>query len=816
MEIGHIKKREITEEMKESYLDYAMSVIVARALPDVRDGLKPVHRRILYAMHGLGLGSTARYRKSAAVVGEVLAKFHPHGDVAVYDSLTRMAQDFSLRYPLIDGQGNFGSIDGDKSAAMRYTETRLSKIAEEMLVDIDKETVDWTDNYDGTRQEPMVLPAKLPQLLLNGCMGIAVGMATNIPPHNLGEIVDGIIFLIDHPKAAVKDLFKFIKGPDFPTGGEIYDRQGMIQTYSTGRGPIVNRAKTEIIESETGKFQIIINQMTYGVNKANLIAKIADLVKDKKIQGIKDIRDESDKEGIRVVIELKGDVQPQKILNRLFKLTDLQKTFHLNMLALVNGLQPQVLPLKGFLEEYIKHRQKVVTQRSQFELKQAKERAHILTGLSKALDHIDAVINTIKKSTTREIAHRNLIKKFKLSERQATAILEMRLQTLAGLEQKKIKDELEEKRKIIKELETLLKSSRKILNLVKKELKEIREKYADERRTKVYRQPVGQFSDEELVPQEECVIILTQGGYIKRVNPQSYRAQKRGGKGIVGIIPREEDAVGYFLSASTHDGVLFFTDRGRVFQTKAYEISEASRTARGQAIVNILQLSSQEQVTAVVTIQSNKKGKEESKYLLMATENGIIKRTKIEEFSHVRRNGLMAINLKKGDKLKWAKLTSGQDEIILVTIKGQSIHFKESEIRPIGRTAAGVKGIGLRKDDKMVGLEIILATSQEQRAKTKLLVVMENGFGKRTDLRYYKLQKRGGLGIKTAKATDKTGDIVASQILGDEQEDLIAISKKGQVIRTKLKNIPSLGRATQGVKIMKLAKGDKVASIACI
>lgn len=816
MEIGHIKKREITEEMKESYLDYAMSVIVARALPDVRDGLKPVHRRILYAMHGLGLNSTARYRKSAAVVGEVLAKFHPHGDVAVYDSLTRMAQDFSLRYPLIDGQGNFGSIDGDKSAAMRYTETRLSKIAEEMLVDIDKETVDWTDNYDGTRQEPMVLPAKLPQLLLNGCMGIAVGMATNIPPHNLGEIVDGIIFLIDHPKATVKDLFKFIKGPDFPTGGEIYDRQGMIQTYSTGRGPIVNRAKTEIIESETGKFQIIINQMTYGVNKANLIAKIADLVKDKKIQGIKDIRDESDKEGIRVVIELKGDVQPQKILNRLFKLTDLQKTFHLNMLALVNGLQPQVLPLKGFLEEYIKHRQKVVTQRSQFELKQAKERAHILTGLSRALDHIDAVINTIKKSTTREIAHGNLIKKFKLSERQATAILEMRLQTLAGLEQKKIKDELEEKRKIIKELETLLKSSRKILNLVKKELKEIREKYADERRTKVYRQPVGQLSDEELVPQEECVIILTQGGYIKRVNPQSYRAQKRGGKGIVGIIPREEDAVGYFLSASTHDGVLFFTDRGRVFQTKAYEISEASRTARGQAIVNILQLSSQEQVTAVVTIQSNKKGKEESKYLLMATENGIIKRTKIEEFSHVRRNGLMAINLKKGDKLKWAKLTSGQDEIILVTVKGQSIHFKESEIRPIGRTAAGVKGIGLRKDDKMVGLEIILATSQEQRAKTKLLVVMENGFGKRTDLRYYKLQKRGGLGIKTAKATDKTGDIVASQILGDEQEDLIAISKKGQVIRTKLKNIPSLGRATQGVKIMKLAKGDKVASIACI
>ena len=816
MEVGYIKKREITEEMKESYLDYAMSVIVARALPDVRDGLKPVHRRILYAMWESGLRHNGKYSKCAGVVGDVLKKFHPHGDAAVYDALVRMAQDFSLRYPLIDGQGNFGSIDGDKAAAYRYTESRLSQIAEEMLVDIDKETVDWADNYDGTRQEPMVLPAKLPQLLLNGSMGIAVGMATNIPPHNLGEIIDGIVFLIDHPKATVKDLFQFIKGPDFPTGGEIYDRQGMIQAYSTGRGPIVNRAKAEIIESATGKFQIIINQITYGVNKASLIAKIADLVKDKKIQGIKDIRDESDKEGIRVVIELKSDVQPQKILNRLFKLTDLQKTFHLNMLALVNGLQPQVLSLKGFLEEYIKHRQKVVTQRSQFELKQARERAHILTGLNKALDHIDAVISTIKKSTTRETAHRNLIKNFKLTDRQATAILEMKLQTLAGLEQKKIKDELKEKKKLIAELEALLRSPKRILAVIKKELKEMKEKYADERRTKVYRQPVGQLSDKELIPQEECVIILTQGGYIKRVNPQSYRAQKRGGKGIVGITPREEDAVGYFLSASTHDSVLFFTDQGRVFQTKAYEIPETSRTARGQAIVNILQLSSQEQVTAVVTVKSDKKRKEEFKYLLMATENGIIKRTKIEEFSHVRRNGLTAINLKRGDKLKWAKLASGQDEIILVTLKGQSIRFKESEIRPMGRTAAGVKGIGLRKDDKMVGLEIISAINKKQGAKTKLLVVMENGFGKRTDLRYYKLQRRGGLGIKTAKITDKTGDIVASQILLEEQEDLIAISKKGQVIRTKLKDIPSLGRATQGVKIMKLSKGDKVASIACI
>jgi DNA gyrase subunit A len=815
MEIGNIKKREITEEMKESYLDYAMSVIVSRALPDIRDGLKPVHRRILYAMHGLGLTSTAKYRKSATVIGEVLGKYHPHGDVAVYDSLVRMAQDFSLRYPLIDGQGNFGSMDGDNAAAFRYTEAKMTKIAEEMLADIDKETVDWTDNYDGTRKEPVVLPAKLPQLLLNGCMGIAVGMATNIPPHNLGEIVEGAIFLIDRPQAVTKDLFQFIKGPDFPTGGAIYDRQGMIQTYSTGRGPIVIRAKTEIVEGKSGQFQILITEMTYGVNKANLIIKIADLVKDKRIQGIKDIRDESDKEGVRVVIELKNDAHPQKILNRLFKLTDLQKTFHLNMLALVNGLQPQVLSLKSLLEEYIKHRQKVVTRRSQFELKQTKERTHILAGLSKALDHIDAVINTIKKSATREIAHQNLIKKFKLSDRQATAILEMKLQTLAGLEQKKIKDELREKKEIIKKLEVLLKSPKKILGVVKKELKELKEKYADERRTKVYRQPVGQLSEEELVPQEECVIILTQGGYIKRVNPQSYRAQKRGGKGIVGIIPREEDAVGYFLSASTHDNVLFFTDQGRVFQAKAYEIPETSRTARGQAIVNILQLSSQERVTAVVTVKSNEEKKQVFKYLLMATKNGIIKRTKIEEFSHVRRNGLMAINLKKGDKLKWVKLTSGQDEVILVTAKGQSVHFKEDEVRPMGRSAAGVKGIRLRKDDKLVSMEIILTESKEQKAENKLLVVTENGFGKRTDLKYYKLQKRGGLGIKTAKVTSKTGDIVVSRILKPEQEDLIAISQKGQVIRTKLKDIPSLGRATQGVKIMKV-KGDKVASVACI
>jgi len=816
MEIGYIKKRGISDEMRESYLDYAMSVIVSRALPDVRDGLKPVHRRILYALHGLGLTSAAKYRKSATIVGETLGKYHPHGDAAVYDSLVRMAQSFSLRYPLINGQGNFGSMDGDAAAAMRYTEAKLSRIAEETLVDIDKDTVDWTDNYDGTRKEPVILPTRLPQLLLNGAMGIAVGMATNIPPHNLSEIIDGIIHLIEHRQATVKDLFQFIKGPDFPTGGSIYDRQGLIQTYSTGRGPIVMRAKTEIIEKKAGQFQLLINEMTYGVNKAGLIAKIAELVKNKKIQGIKDIRDESDKQGVRVVIELKTDSQPQKILNRLFKLTDLQKTFHLNMLALVNGLQPQVLSLKGLLEEFIKHRQQVITRRSRFELKQARERAHILAGLSKALNQIDAVIETIKKSETRETAHQNLIKKFKLTDRQATAILEMKLQTLAGLEQKKIKDELKEKRELIKKLEALLKSPRKILALVKKELREIKDKYGDQRRTRVYRQPVGQLSEEELTPQEECVIILTQGGYIKRVNPQSYRAQKRGGKGILGIKPREEDAVSWFLSASTHDNVLFFTNRGRVFQAKAYEIPETSRTARGQAIVNILQLAAQERVTAVVTVKADGENGQPFKYLVMATENGIIKRTKVEEFSHVRRNGLMAINLKKGDSLKWAKLTSSQDQVVLVTAQGQSVRFKETEVRPMGRTATGVKGINLRKNDRLIGMQIILVNDLKKEGQIKLLVVTENGFGKRSDLRHYKLQKRGGMGIKTARLTGKTGQIVAGQVLEPELEDLIAISQKGQVIRTSLKDIPSLGRTTQGVKLMKLARGDKVASIACI
>jgi DNA gyrase subunit A len=809
IEVGQIKKRSITEEMKDSYLDYAMSVIVARALPDVRDGLKPVHRRILYAMYRMGLTSSSKFRKSATIVGETLGKYHPHGDAAVYESMVKMAQDFHTRYPLVHGQGNFGSMDGDNAAAMRYTEAKMHRIAEEMLLDIDKETVDWTDNYDGTRKEPVVLPAKLPQLLLNGCMGIAVGMATNIPPHNLGEIVDGVIFLIDNPKSMVQDIFKFIKGPDFPTGGEIYNRPGMIQAYSTGRGPIVNRAKTEIVERKTGKFQIVIHEITYGTNKANLITRIADLVKDKKIQGVKDVRDESDKEGVRIAIDLKNDAQPQKILNQLFKLTDLQKTFHLNMIALINGLQPQVLSLKNILEEYVKHRREVVIRRAEFELKQAKARVHILEGLNKAIDHIDAVIKTIKESADKEIAHKNLVKKFKLTVLQAAAILEMRLQALAGLERKKIKDELKEKKQLIKELGILLKSPRKILGIVKKELKETKERYADERKTKVYRQAVGQLTEEELVSKEECVIILTMGGYIKRVNPQSYHTQKRGGKGTVGIKPRDEDVVSWFLSASTHDDILFFTDQGRVFRAKAYEIPETGRTARGQAIVNILQLGPQEKISAILNVDNQ----QSMKYLVMSTENGIIKRTKIEDFINVRRSGLIAIRLNKGDKLKWAKLASGRSEVILITSKGQSIRFKESDVRPMSRAAAGVKGINLRKNDKLIGMDVI--ESGDEKKGLKVLVITKNGFGKRTYLKYYKIQKRGGLGIKTAKLTEKTGDIVASRIL-NRQEDLFAISQKGHVIRTNLKNVSCLGRATQGVRIMKMSQGDEVASIACL
>jgi DNA gyrase subunit A len=827
MEIGQVKAQEITEEMRNSYLDYAMSVIIGRALPDVRDGLKPVHRRILYAMWEMGLRSSAKLRKSATVVGECLGKYHPHGDAAVYDTLVRLAQDFSMRYPLVLGQGNFGSLDGDAAAAMRYTECKLTPLAEEMMQDIDKDTVDWADNYDGTRQEPKVMPAKLPQLLLNGSLGIAVGMATSIPPHNLSELVDGIIYLIGNPKSTSEDLLKFVKGPDFPTGGAIYDKQSIIQAYSTGKGSIVTRGTTEIVEDKKGVRQILITEIPYQVNKATLLENIAELVKDKKIEGIKDIRDESDKDGVRIVIDLKADAYPQKVLNRLYKMTDLQRTFHLNMLALVEGgLQPQVLSLKGFLEQYVEHRYFVVTRRTQFDLARAKERAHILEGLKKALDHIDAIISTIKKSATKEEAHAALCKKFKLTEIQSTAILEMKLQALAGLERKKIEDELKEKRRLIAELEDLLKSPKKILGLIKQELEYLKEKYGDDRRTKVIASPVGEFKEEDLIPEEECIITLTEGGYIKRMNPKNYRAQKRGGKGISGITTREEDEVRFLSTVNTHDEMLFFSSAGRVFQTKAYEIPEASRVARGQAIVNFLQLGPKEQINAMVSLKESLKSRKGAKektssaggenFLVMTTKNGIIKKTAVVDFANVRRSGLMAITLDKNDELRWVKTSSGQDEIILITAKGQSVHFKEKDVRAMGRAAGGVRGIKLRKDDEIIGMDIVHLAEAKGGEKKLLLVVTENGYGKKTDLKQFKIQRRGGSGIKAAQVTPKTGKIVTAKILEGKEEDLIAISHQGQVIRTPLGAISILGRATQGVRIMKLEEKDKVASVTCL
>ena len=1233
--VGLIRPREITEEMRESYIDYAMSVIVSRALPDVRDGLKPVHRRILYTMGEMGLGHDAKFRKSATVVGETMGKLHPHGDAAIYDALVRMAQDFSLRYPLIQGQGNFGcftkdtkvrltdgrslgfselikeqgedskkhwtftfnpetkkietaeiknprltrknekiteiildngekikctldhlfmlrdgsykqakdlkpgeslmpayfnirqikdgnhylsilqpftgryefvhkladeyncrfnrikknlssfvlhhrnfnrwnnspdnivrlsckqhyqvhlrqvknlwkekgdkfrerhresvkkalssavvrkkisesskrlwknpvyrakystdrfrelakklwkdpkfqelqrkkiiqqlqdpefrekhrkgviasnkrrmkenpdmtkeltemakislyknwkdpqykekvvksrilsyayslltkyskvtpeiyekerynnciprienalnyfdsfseilaesqkhnhkviktrilrkredvydlttepwhnfllnagvfvhnSIDNDPPAAQRYTECRLSKIGEEMLKDIEKDTVNFVDNYDGTRKEPTVLPSPLPQLLLNGSLGIAVGMATNIPPHNLSEICDAIIYLIDHPKAESEDLFELIKGPDFPTGGQIFNQKEIILAYSQGKGPILTRGKAEIVEQDsnppstlslsrapkTGRQQIIISEIPFQVQKSALVEQFANLVSEKKIEGIRDIRDESDKEGMRIVIDLQKDAYPQKILNRLYKFTDLQKTFHLNMLALVEGIQPRVLNLVELLNYFILHRKEVVFRRTKYDLEKAKERAHILEGLDKCLANIDAVIKTIKQSDSREDAQKNLIKRFRLTEIQANAILETKLSALAKLERKKIEDELKETLAKIKELSAILKSPQKIKEVIKKELSSLKENFGDERKTKVFVQKTGEIAEEDLIPQEETIITLTQGGYIKRINPRTYKIQKRGGKGILGMKTLQEDIVEHFLVAKTHDSLLFFTDSGKVFKTPVYEIPEGTRVARGRGLLNFLEISPQEKVLSLFPL-----GKEDVavgiKNLVMVTENGIIKKTALSEFENVRRSGLIAITLKEDDLLKKVSKTTGQDEVILVTKKGQTIRFKEKEIREMGRTASGVKGIRLKKGDKVIGMDIV-DVKHQQAKKECLLVITENGYGKRTDLRDYRLQGRGGAGIKTAKTTPRTGEIVSSRVLTSQEEDLIVISQKGQVIRTKISSIPKLGRATQGVRIMRLGEGDKVASATCI
>ncbi len=818
-EIGYVKPREITKEMKESYIDYAMSVIISRALPDVRDGLKPVHRRILYAMWEDGLRHDAKFRKSATVVGSTLGRYHPHGDQSVYDAAIRMAQDFSLRYPLIEGQGNVGSIDNPSEfAAMRYTEMRLSKIGEETLRDIDKDTVDFIDNYDATRKEPVILPSPLPQLLLNGSLGIAVGMATNIPPHNLSEVVDACIYLIDYQKADTEDLFKFIKGPDFPTGGAIFNQREIIESYSQGKGPIITRGKAEIVESEKkGLPQVIITEIPYQVQKSVLIKQFANLVQEKKIEGIRDIRDESDKEGMRIAIDLQRGVFAQKILNRLYKFTDLQRTYHLNMLALVDGIQPKTLSLADVLRYFLSHRKKVVYRRTKYDLEKARERAHILEGLHKCLAKIDAVIKTIKASENREAALKNLMKRFRLTQIQANAILETKLSALAKLERKKIEQELKEMKVKIKELTAILKSPQKIKGVIKKELRGLKDIFGDERRTKVHVQKIGEFAEEDLIPQKETIITLTQGGYIKRVDPSLYKKQRRGGKGFLGLKTVGEDIVEHFLSAQTHDKLLFFTDSGKVFQIPVYEIPEENRVAKGRGLLNFLEISSQDKVLALFSLgaKNNKSG---IKYLVMVTKNGIIKKTTLEEFENVRRSGLIAISLKKGDVLRQASKTTGEDEIILVTKKGQSIRFKEKEIRPMGRTAAGIKGIRVRKEDEVIGMDVIQnpkSKIQNQKLKQYLLVVTENGYGKRTDLKEFKPQGRGGTGIKAAKVTSKTGDLVSFKVLIGE-EDLIVISQKGQVIRTKISSIPKSGRPTQGVRIIRLAEGDKVASATCI
>lgn len=805
--IGQINPREITEEVQQSYLDYAMSVIVSRALPDVRDGMKPVHRRILYSMWSTGLRSNVKFRKSATVVGEVLGKFHPHGDVAVYYSMVRMAQDFSLRYPLIWGQGNFGSIDGDNPAAYRYTEAKLAPIADEMLLDIEKNTVDFIPNFDGQHKEPTVLPSNLPQLLLNGSMGIAVGMATNIPPHNLNELVDGICHLADNPEATVEDLTQFITGPDFPTGGTIYNKKDILEAYKTGRGKILTRAKAEIVENKAGAFQIIITEMTYATNKATMIEKMADLVHEGKILGIKDIRDESDKDGIRLVIDLKKDAYPQKVLNKLYTLTDLQKNFGVNMLALVDGIEPMVLNLKSILEYYLAHRKIVITRKTQFELDKAKDRAHILEGLKKALDHIDEIISLIRKSPTKEEAHINLMKKFKFSDKQATAILEMRLQTLAGLERKKIEDELKEKLALIAELEAILKSVKRVLAIVKEELIRIKEKFGDERKTKIIKSAIGEFKQEDLIPNEEAIITITEQGYIKRMDPSVYKVQKRGGKGVIGAVTKEEDAIKKVIGVMSHDNLLFFTNSGKVFQTKAYEIPASSRTAKGQSIVNFLQLSQEESVTAIIPFNKD----DGYKFLFMTTEMGTVKKTDLSDFDNVRRSGLLSIKLAKDDNLRWVEPTTGQDEMIITTSKGQAIHFKEKDVRPMGRSAAGVRGIKLKKEDKVVGMNVVL----KNQKGNQLLIITENGFGKRSDLKFYKVQNRGGSGIKTANVTPKTGKIVGADVINvdDIENDLILSSEKGQIIRIPLKSVSSLGRATQGVRVMRPQAGDKVSAI---
>lgn len=804
-----VVSRSIVSEMKKSFIDYAMSVITDRALPDVRDGLKPVHRRILYAMQTLGLTVSAKTRKSATVVGEVLGNYHPHGDVAVYDSMVKMAQDFSMRYPLIVGQGNFGSVDGDSAAAMRYTEAKMSRVASELLKDINKETVEWVPNYDATKKEPSVLPAAVPQLLLNGTLGIAVGMATNIPPHNLRELVDATVYLIDNKEATTEDLMQFVQGPDFPLGGIIFNAKDILHAYATGRGGIVTRGVAEIIEDKNNS-SIIISSIPYRVNKAQLIEKIADLVREKKLEGIRAIRDESTKD-IRVVIDLKSGSHPQKVLNYLYKHTQLEDTFHLNLVALVEGV-PQTLSLKSILEEFIKHRQIVVRRRTEFDLKEAEAREHILLGLKKALDHIDEIIKLIKKSKDVNEARANLMKSFKFSELQANAILEMRLQKLAGLERKKIEDELSEVQKLISELRSILANPKKILSIIKKELSDISEKYGDDRRTKLVKGGVKVLSMEDLVADEENTLILTSGGYVKRTSPDEYRQQKRGGIGVIDLDTKEEDFVTNFLTASTHSEILFFTDRGKAYQIKMYELPEGRRATRGKSIMNFISLSDGERVTSILPMPKNLKENKDLS-LLLVTEQGTGKKVSASSFHDVRTSGIIAIRLDNGDKLVSVSPVIKGDSCVVVTSKGQSIRFKEDDIREMGRTAAGVRAIRLGKGDRVIGAHLV---PKDNEKNAELLTMGANGYGKKTPIKEYKIQNRGGSGIKTSNVTPKTGEIIASAIITGVEEEAVAMSKKSQVIRLSLSEIPTLGRSTQGVRIMKLHEGDSIASFICL
>ena len=799
-----VEHQTVEKVMEDSFFRYSMSVIIDRALPDVRDGLKPVHRRILYTMGEQGLRPGGKFAKSARIAGEVMGKYHPHGDLAIYDSMVRLAQDWNLRYPLVDGQGNFGSMDGDPAAASRYTEARLGRPGNELLGDLDKDTVDFRDNYDGSEQEPKVLPAKLPNLLLNGQIGIAVGMATSIPTHNLGELVDATIELIDKPEATVDDLLKFVKGPDFPTGAIVYGGAPMRQAYTTGRGSVTIRAVANIEETKRGRHQIVVTEIPYAVNKATLIEKIAELVKDKKLTTISDLRDESARGKIRVVIELKKDAYPKKVLNQLYKLTALQTNFHYNMLALIDGIQPRMLGLREILDEFIKHRRQVVRRRTEFELRKAKERAHILEGYKIALDHIDEVIKTIRASKTQDEAEKALIAKFTLSEIQAKAILAMQLRRLTGLEREAIENELNELLALISKLEGILADEQEILKIIKTELLEMKEKYGDERRSQMINHELGKFSDEELIPEEESVILLTGENYIKRTLLSDYRKQNRGGKGKRGMTTKEEDIISQVVPASTHDYLLLFTNRGRIFRLKAYEVPAAGLNAKGVAAVNLLQLQPEEKITAIIR---HEKDAGDAGYLFMTTTKGTIKKTPLKDYANIRTNGLIAIKLDDGDELRWIKKTDGESDIIISTSAGQAIRFNESDARPMGRSARGVRGVRLRPNDSVVGMDVV--TSDDQT----LLVISEKGFGKRTKVTNFPSHKRGGVGIKAAMVTAKTGPIISVQTIDPTITEALLVSKNGQTIRLALEEIKLLGRTTQGVTIMRLGAGDAVSSI---